>query len=283
MSKLSTISRAALLSISVAQTAYAQTDPELGWFATNSHVTLPPSLDVSTIAMVPNIRHQMFGGPRGVPTSYDWYSTSVQHNHNTPPANYTAFIGWGHVVWRSDWPTVSNQSIQIADHSTLICKIVGGRDTWYRLPTRGFQGKAMDPDYVPDTEQASTKTPILNGNGLQVTFAQNWAFHFFPSLRESLGTTPRCGLLYVFRARAVQDNGSPLYYTETPAMMIGGGADYWLSESAPYVDPPNANNASIGVGQFRPVSGKWHWYGFTTAYWPALQALDRDGYTVVTN
>ena len=32
--------------------------------------------------------------------------------------------------------------------------------------------------------------------------------------------------------------------------MIGGVADYWLNVTASHVNPPSANNASIGVGSF---------------------------------
>lgn len=270
MPRLSILAVAALFTAAFGSSAFAQSDPEHGWFADNNHGNLPPSLDVSTIAMVPNTRHQSYG-LRGVPTSYDWYFGSVQHAHNTVPDNYTAFVGWGQVLWRPDWTLVNDQALEIKDHATLICRVINGANKWFRLPTRNLAGFSSKPDFSDNQPRDLQKDDIPLG--IRVFWPQEYAFHFYPDRRENIGAIPRCGLLYVFRARAVQKNGVELHPAVTPSMLIGGGADYWPDFTAEY-----PTNRSVGIGQLRPVSSKWRWYGFTTAYWPALNALDRSGY-----
>lgn len=247
-------------------------DPEDGWFATN--LVLPPSLDVGAVAHAPGTLHQ--GLLRGVNPGYDWYPGSVLHAGNAPPATWEAVTGWGQAMWRADWAPTPEQAIELKDSTTLLCRqSPDATIRWHLVQSGGFEGGTFDPSYTSNVSKPANVTPL--GPGAQrVHFSGDRAYHFWPGSRASIyaiGGDSVCGLVYLIRARVVLSTGAPLPAGSSPALLIGGGADYWETLGSPY-----PSNASIGIGQLRALSGKWRWYGFTTASWPALHKLDRDGF-----
>ncbi|MBL8949747.1 MAG: hypothetical protein JNK82_03160 [Myxococcaceae bacterium] len=229
------------------------------------------------IAVPPGTPHE--ATPLGVPAGYDWRLTSVLHAGNDVPAGFTAVTGWGHVLWKEDAPLVVDEAIAIRNASTFLCYAAPkAPPRWYRVQAGTIEGAAFSPDYVDNLNVPATIVPSFNS--VRVSFSRKppRAFHFWPLGRSGLSPDPTqtyCGLLFAFQGRAVTTSGQPL---ASSSLLAGGGADYWLSTTAPWDN--YTTNAGLGLGELRQVKGAWSWFGFTTASPETLALLASDGYAL---
>lgn len=220
--------------------------------------------------------------PAGVPASYDWYAESVLHAGNNVPKTFTAVTGWGQAFWAAGAQN-SNQAIMLRNTQTLMCLPTqnAAAPTWVRIQNAGVEGAAFVPDYVGNVNVPAVITQLPN-NEVRVSFGQSpyYAFHWWPNGgRAVLPSTQHCGILFLYQARAVQTDGRELKPTSSTVnsdIIIGGGADYWLSVSAPWDN--YLTNAGLGTGQLRRVTNKWQWFGYSTATPNMLFALKANGF-----
>ena len=111
----------------------------------------------------------------------------------------------------------------------------------------------------------------------RVTIPAGRAFHYWPSQgRVNLGGEALCGVLVLFQARAVASDGSALPAGAPPALLIGGGADYWTTTTAPWDN--YRTNQGVALGQLRLLGPEWRWYGMNTAPAADLQKLLQEGF-----
>lgn len=222
-----------------------------------------PWAALTQMALPPGTAHQ--GTPLGVPLGYDWQSVSVQHAGNSIPPGFTAVTGWGQVFWDAKAPLVLDQAISIRNAATFLCSWQTGAaaPSWFRIQRGTIEGGAYSPDYIDNSSIPATI--VAEGpSTVRVSFARQppRAFHFWPLGRSGLISTPGsryCGLLFAFEARAVTQAGDPL---KESLLLAGGGADYWLSKTAPWDN--YTTNAGLGTGQLRRVGTTWGWHGYTT-------------------
>ncbi len=247
--------------------------------ADNSEVATSASKLPLTLAQLRQFNTDMGlaheASPKGVPSSYDWSTRPKVDRWNKHPDNYTALTGWGQAFWTRD-STRPQAYLQLRKHQTLVCH--GEQRQWSRVQSQLVEGAEFRPDFQGNaavtTPFFSTVPPESNLVGWSIS----GAYHFWPSGgRARLPAGPLCGLLVLVQARAVPMSDS---HTASPNLLLGMGADYWLSRTAPWDN--YKTNAGVGVGRLRLVDETWHWYGFSSASDADLRALHERGYTDLT-
>lgn len=209
--------------------------------------------------------------PKGVPSSYDWYVRPKVDQWNRPPGNFTALTGWGQAFWTHDTAR-ADAYLQLRRHQTLLCH--GEQRQWSLLQSRLVEGAEFRPDFK---DNAAVPAPFFARVGEEsnlVGWSPHGAYHFWPSGgRASLPNGPVCGLLVLVEARSVPVSASS---GVASSLLLGLGADYWLSKTAPWDN--YKTNAGVAVGRLRLVATSWRWFGFSSASDADLQALHERGY-----
>jgi hypothetical protein len=231
--------------------------------------------ELSEIARPFGTRHEALA--EGLPMSYDWARVSRIGHGNQVPEGYRALTGWGVVFWAtgSSDSTAASQAAEIKDSQTYLCS--GPARRWQRVQNGSIEGAAFRPDFVGNENVPARVTPI-GSSEVRVGFPAGRAFHYWPRQGriELAGSDAVCGVMVVFRARAVAADGSALPSATVPALLIGAGADYWASVNAPWNQ--YQTNQDVGIGQLRRLTSQWRWYGLTTAAPAELQRLQQEGY-----
>ncbi|MFN9746409.1 MAG: hypothetical protein ACK57B_12270 [Betaproteobacteria bacterium] len=213
--------------------------------------------------------------PAGVPAGYDWRERGAAHAGNRAPPNFAAFTGWAHAFWATGAP-VGRQHLELRRMQTLLCKQAGGERRWQRVQQGGIEGASFKADFATGDNIPAEITPTDSGH-VRVGFSEGRAFHWWPRQgRVTLATPELCGMLVLFQARAVAADGRELPPGTAPALLVGGGADYWLDTRVAW--DQFRTNASVGVGPLRLAQPQWRWFGISTADAAALAQLQRDGY-----
>ena len=230
-----------------------------------------PADELTQIAQPFGSRHEAL--PDGVPLSYDWAQVSRLDRGNSVPAGYGAFTGWGQVFWAAGSAGAA-QAVEIRSNQSYVCS--GPAHQWSRLQQGGIEGAAFRADYVGN-EAVPARIEGLPQGQTRVSFAAGRAFHYWPGQgRVNLGSEALCGVLVLFQARAVAADGSPLPSGTPAALLIGAGADYWTTTTAPWDN--YRTNQGVGLGQLRRLGAEWRWYGMNTAAAADLQKLLQDGF-----
>lgn len=233
-----------------------------------------PADQVSDIARPFGTLHEALAD--GVPLSYDWARASRLGRGNQVPSGYGALTGWGQVFWAAG-SSGSGQAVELKDSQTYLCSTGGGNRQWQRVQRGGIEGAAFRADFAGNENVPATVTPVAEGH-LRISFPAGRAFHYWPSQgRAALASGEAvCGVLVVFQARVVAADGAALPAGTQPALIIGGGADYWASTTAAWNQ--YQTNQDVGIGQLRRVGRDWRWYGITTAAQADLQRLLQEGF-----
>jgi hypothetical protein len=214
--------------------------------------------------------------PVGVPPGYDWRLASKLHAANRIPAGYKAFTGWAQVFSAPGSDASNHQSVEIRNHQTLMCTRENGQAVWRRVQAGGITGAVFRPDFAGNVNSPATVVETAPDT-LRVGFPVNQAYHFWPRQgRMDLPTAPLCGHVVVLEARAVKPNGEALASSDRAALLIGVGADYWLSRTAPY--DKHLTNVPSAAGQLRLVTSGWQWFGMSVAEPAELAALQIQGF-----
>jgi hypothetical protein len=239
-----------------------------------SHSLPMSSTDFQMVSMPFGTAHE--GIPAGVPVGYDWRLTSKLRVANRVPAGYKAFTGWAQVFSVQGSDPGSHQSIEIRNHQTLMCTWENGQPVWRRVQAGGIAGAVFPPDFSGNVNSPAATVEIAPET-LRVGFPVNMAYHFWPRQgRIDLPSVSLCGHLVLLEARAVKPNGQALAPTDQPALLIGVGADYWLTRTAPY--DRHLTNVPSASGQLRLVTAGWQWFGMSVADPAELAALQIQGF-----
>ena len=217
--------------------------------------------------------------PAGVPPDYDWSRVSKPDRVNQVPAGYSAFTGWGQAFWIAG-ASDQTQALEIRENQTYLCSIAAdgsGQRRWTRVQNGEIEGAAFRGDFAGNQNVAAQTTWVASSHS-RVNFPAGRAYHYWPSQgRITLSGEALCGVVVVFQARAVAPDGGALSIKTQPAILIGGGADYWVNLTAPWRD--YETNIGVGVGQLRVVTPQWRWFGMGTASAADQQLLLQQGYT----
>jgi hypothetical protein len=231
--------------------------------------------ELNEIARPFGTRHE--GSADGLPMSYDWARASRIGRGNQVPDGYRALTGWGHVFWAagSSGSTVASQAVEIKDSQTYLCS--GPSRQWQRVQHGSIEGASFRADFAGN-ENVPAQVTTIRGSEVRVGFPAGRAFHYWPRQGriELAGNDAVCGVMVLFQARVVAADGSALPSAVAPALLIGAGADYWVSVNAPWNQ--YQTNQDVGIGQLRRLTSQWRWYGLTTAAPAELQRLQLEGY-----
>jgi hypothetical protein len=231
-----------------------------------------PADQLGDIARPFGTRHEALA--EGVPLSYDWAQASRLGRGNQVPAGYGALTGWGQVFWAAG-SAGTGQAVELKDSQTYVC--TGANRQWQRIQQGAIEGAAFRADFAGNDNVPANVTQVAEGQ-VRVGFPAGRAFHYWPRQgRAALaGNEAVCGVMVVFQARVTAADGSPLPAGVQPALLIGGGADYWASTTAAWNQ--YQTNQDVGIGQLRRLSTQWRWYGVTTAAQADLQRLLQEGF-----
>lgn len=212
--------------------------------------------------------------PQGVPSAYDWYSKPRKGTWNTPPAGFSAITGWGQAFWVKGTTTPSAYLLMKTE-MTLVCH--GSQRQWSLVQSSGVQGAVFQPDYSTNIATKASSPGLIEAGALAISFPTTTAYHFWPTMsRGSLPSDGICGTLTLVQARAQPYTASSY---NTPNLLLGMGADYWLNLTAPWDN--YKTNRDVAIGRLKLVKTTWAWYGLSTASDADLDRLYTNGYTVL--
>lgn len=220
--------------------------------------------------------------PQGVPTSYGWGAHPLMQAGNVVPTGFTAITGWGHVFWVTG-VTSSADYVQMQKFMTLICVNNNGAHTWILLQKGDMSGAEFNADYVDNINVPPPYFSQVPGSGV-ATFGidpGNKVFHYWYTLGlVPLPSTSICGTLTIQQARTVTKASGGTAGGGTGSYVIGLGGDYWLSTTSTW--DQYTTNTGINIGRFKIITGKWVWYGVSTASDTDLLNLSQYGYTTTS-
>lgn len=220
-----------------------------------------------------NVPHQ--ARPLNVPVDFDWARQGVLQSGNRVPAGWQAYTGWGQVFNAADATGIAQQAVEIRQHQTYLCTSAGGEVRWTLAQQGDIEGAAFRADYKGNEAVAAQISRAADGT-TRVAFEPGRAYHFWPaSGRAALPGANLCGMLVLVQARAVSLDGQALPDGTRPALVMGLGADYWTTRSAPWDN--FRTNAGIGVGWMRTITPQWQWFSMSTASTADLNRLRTAG------
>lgn len=203
----------------------------------------------------------------GVPRSFDW-ADSPKVEAGNDRGGFTAATGWGHAFWSVG--TVGNPGdLQLRNFQTYICH--GQKREWIRLQKGRIEGAEFRADYKDNA--ASKPMKFSRQDGLDaVAFQAGRSFHFWPaSGRRELPAGGLCGFVVLLEARAP----GMAVGVSSGGYLIGLGADYWVSVTAPW--DSYKTNKGVSLGRLKLVSKDWAWFGMSTASDEDLANLHSSG------
>ena len=207
----------------------------------------------------------------GVPQDFDWAQASRLRAGNSVPAGIGAVTGWGQLFWIQGAP--QDQAAEIRGNQTLLCE--GPTRRWTRVQGGGIEGAAFRPDFGNNEAAPAQTVAVLDAT--RVRMPADRAYHWWPQGgRAALPGSQVCGLVVLFEARAVATDGSTLPASAAPSLLIGAGADYWTSVSAPWQN--HQTNPGLALGQLRKLTPDWRWYGLSTASSADIATLQSSGF-----
>jgi hypothetical protein len=250
-----------------------------GFWAVCSHVSaqpaaLPSDLDAHTLLSIHQDRKRPHEAPPlGVPRDFSWARfPDMPSTGNSPKAGYKAATGWGQVFHSPDSYDPSRH-IQIRNFQVLLC--VGTNRDWVLVQQGGLAGGQFRADYKDNLNKGPIKIQ-REGDTTTLAFEKGSAYHFWPQQgRFALPGGDLCGWLVLLQARV--DGPS----TKDGGFLIGLGADYWTTLTAPWDN--YKTNDGVGNGRLRLVGTEWQWYGMSTATEADLVHLRRSGYRNLVN
>lgn len=176
--------------------------------------------------------------PAGVPTSYDWKARPKLTGN--PSEGMGAMTGWLQAFTigaNHGWLQISNLQTWART----------GR-VWALLQSGDVEGAVFAPSFAGNVNTTPTRLEHADGVAT-VEWPNSGAWHCWPLRRAVL---PACDEIAVAcQVRA------------TLPLLVGCGADYWRTLSAPYGD--GSNNPGIGIGRLRVIGPEWAWVGFSSA------------------
>lgn len=202
----------------------------------------------------------------GVPSSYDW-SKAPRMGAGNDSHGFSAATGWGQAFYAQGSGGGSGL-LAIRNFQTLLCTVDADGARWVLRQSGALEGGQFRADYRGNhNEQLST---FRQSSGYsEVSFVPGSAFHFWPAMgRFELSQQRICGFLMLLEAKLIQG--------EPGGILIGLGADYWTTRTAPWDN--YKTNKDVAIGRLKKLKSEWEWFGLTTASGDALRTLSERGY-----
>lgn len=208
--------------------------------------------------------------PLGPPKSYDWAHGPRRGRWNSPPAGFLAGTGWGQIFYIDSYKMARASTMFVRRFQTFICSKGPHGQQWSSTQQGALEGRQFHPDF-----EGNLNKPAMTFNQTaeeaEISFEPGQAFHFWPrSGRFDLSNRDLCGWLVVLQAKQRSENAGEL--------LIGLGADYWATRTAPWDN--YKTNKDVGIGRMRLGRENWKWVGLTTANVESLNLLQENGYVV---
>lgn len=179
--------------------------------------------------------------PAGVPAGYDWQRGPVVYAGLDAPKNCKAFTGWGHALI-AEQAKPSEAVIEVRGMETWDAFKILGRRRWVRRQAGPIAGGRYFADY-----SSNDSHPL--GEFTAAKLPRDMAVHWWPSSGRDYVKNDCVGIVVRFQARA----------SAPRAVLIGGGADYWTTLTAPW---DGTTNPPIGMGRLRWCTTRWQWFAF---------------------
>ena len=189
--------------------------------------------------------------PHGVPPSYDW-AKGPRPRRAAPPADFSAFTGWGQLYRCAGAAFDSDDTIQMRDLQTWL--LVDGR--WRRVQrSSALGGSAFAEDYA--RPPVAARVLARRASGTRVRMRDGYNFHFWPGRgRVAFDPGRVADVAVVVRARRTRHGA------RAGCFVLSVGADYWRSRTA---TAGSTNVSDAGIGRFKRVSRRWRAFSMTTA------------------
>lgn len=207
--------------------------------------------------------------PAGVPSSYDW-AKGPRVGAGNNPDGFEAATGWGQVFYKKDSSFSQMSSFEIKNFRTFLCTRSDHGMEWSLVQRGPIVGGEFNADFSGNISRVPPFF-VRNGDVAEIQFNVGGAFHFWPEMgRIDLLSQKLCGFLVYLEAR--QTKGDP------KTVLLGLGADYWLTRSAPWDN--YKTNKDVAIGRLKILTADWRIIGLTTATGDALRLLKDVGYIV---
>ena len=201
-----------------------------------------------------NSRGLSEGFPAGVPKSYNWYKGWSDEGMHTPPADFTAVVGWGAIYQQVGAPAYSNPdaAVEVANAKTYVLEKTG---QWVLVQDQSkspIVGGHFVPDFAGNAGYAMKVTPLAGGGASFAAPPSGYNNHFW---HQSRGTyqAGTVDAVYVQMDMRVTDPNLDLV-----AIV---GADWWRDANAPYLHD-HSNNPGVGSSNWIKLSTEWKSLGF---------------------
>lgn len=219
--------------------------------------TLSPTdilLQIYEDASLPHV-----AAPSGVPNSYDWAARPrVGMGHN--PGEFRAMIPWGQVYLPQAGNPALNTRVALRD---LRAYWLSKSDRKWRLWVASYEvgGAAYREDFVDDKSKPA-QTRVEPDGSISVKLDRGYNYHYWTPDRVPIQHDDIAGVWVTGQARLVVDDPNLPDDRHLARILVGKGADYWLSITAGW--DHFRTNGDIAIGRFRWVGRDWGWHHMTT-------------------
>lgn len=206
--------------------------------------------------------------PSGVPSCYDWAAKPrIGMGHN--PEEFRAMVPWGQIYLPQTGYPARNTRVALRDLRAYWLSKTDGK---WRLWVASFEvgGAAYREDFVDDVSKPA-ETRIESDGSISVKLERGYNYHYWTPDRVPIQHDDIAGVWVAGQARLVVDNPNLPDDRHRARILVGKGADYWLSTTA--VWDQFRTNSDIGIGRLRWVGRTWGWHHMTTL---SLEELRRN-------
>lgn len=208
----------------------------------------------------------------GIPNHFDW-ALKPRLNVKRDFSNYRALTGWGQAFWNANQPYNSELVLQIKNFQTYVC--FGDNHVWKQLQRGDVVGAQFNNAFKDNSSHKAQLQETVDGV-ISVKFDYGQIFHFWPKFgRADIPVGDIHGVVTLFEAKLLGDKNISNNSGTSP-ILIGGGADLWLSKTSQWDNFKTHND--VGIGRIKFVGPNWTFYGFSTASNNDLSKLIKEGY-----
>lgn len=208
------------------------------------------------------------GKLHGVPETYNWAS-GPRIGTADNPKRFSALVAWGQLYEAAEGNSARNTRVLLRDIRTYYLSKRTGR--WVALDySREVSGDAYAEDFENNVNRPADKRRELTG-GTSVTAGGGYNFHFWPVKgRSSIDPGDIKGVFTTVRAKLIRDDPDAPDDRYRARYLLGMGADFWLSKTAPWDD--FKTNYDAGIGRHKYVTKNWRAFNMTTVSPEELRA-----------
>ena len=204
--------------------------------------------------------------PADVPTDYSWYNGKTgSASASTPPSGFTSVTAWGQVYQEAGGSSYynPNATVDVANAKTYVhLKATGEWMLVQDQATSSIGGGHFVNDFSGNSSISMKLTKSADGTVAMSMPPAGYNDHFWPTSR---GVYPADAVdgVYVQMDMKVSDPSMDL--------VANIGADWWRSQSAPFVDG-FGNNPGAGMNNWAKLSTEWTTLGYYSISTSQFQA-----------